>query len=365
MNMNKFVALVVLALFVASIPPFVVAKDQRQGQGGNEGAVVAAEQRGAGSSAFEKSREEMRARAQKMREELQQKREEVRTALRERKESLRTVYEEAKLRREERRELHKQFKEQRQQIKADREAARTEIGQTREQVRNCVGKSDEACVQARIKAKVAAGKFLTKSAEHIIALIEKAKERVEASALSDEEKANRIAALDAVLVDVDAAQQATASLGENATKEDLKEGAQMIRDVWARARKEIKNCVGLAVSSRIGGILVKMEKLSTKFDRVIEKLQAKGKDTSSAEAKKAEFQAKLDSAKALQNEAKALFESGDHDAAAQKIQAAHAELKAANELLRGIVQEICGIGGEKELEETPAESNEQPVPAIA
>ncbi|MEM4240060.1 MAG: hypothetical protein QXK08_02610 [Candidatus Woesearchaeota archaeon] len=367
MEANKLVALAVIALFVVSIAPFAAAQGAGgpQYQGGDENAVVGeAEQTAEQGDTFERSREQLKVRAEQMREELRQKREQVRAEVEGKKKSLQERYqamkEERKELREERRTLHQQWKEKRSELKADREAARAEIGQVREQVRTCKGSTDAECEKARIRAKVAAGKFLTKSAEHIIALLEKAKERVEASALGDAEKQERLAAIDAVLADVDAAQETVASLGENATKNDLKEATQIIRDVWGRARKEIKKGVGAVASARIGGILVKMEKLSAKFDRVIEKLQAKGKDVSNANAKKAEFQAKLDAAKALQAEAKALFESGNHDAAAQKIQAAHAELKAANEMLRGIVQEIRGIGGEAELEQEskPAEAPE-------
>ncbi len=364
----KMWALVVLALFVVSIAPFAAAQGQGEGQGGKgagepaetgAGAQVQATEQAGTPSTFEKSRQERIQAAEKMREELKAKRQEVRTKIEGMKQSFQERYralkEERKELREERKQLIQQWKEKRGELKQEREQARAELGQAKGKLSECRGSDSADCQEARTKAEVQAGKFLTKASAHIIAVLEKAKERVQDSALSEEEKASLIATLDADVAEMDAAEEAAAGLGENATKEDLRTAAETVKQLWGKVKEDIKTAMDAVVSNRVSGIVVKMDKLAAKFDRVIARLEAKGKDVASLKAKQAEYQAKLDSAKALQEEARAMIASGDRSRANEKLRAAHQELKGANEFLRSIVQEIRGAGGAQELE---AESSE-------
>ncbi len=365
----KMWAFAVLALFVVSLATFAAAEEANESAETDDDAQVddddeqveATEQVSAGS-AFEKSRQERLQVAEKMREELKAKREGVRAEIEAERQSFQAKYqalkEERKELREERKQLIQQWKEKRGELKSEREQARAELGDAKGKLSECRGSDSADCQEARTKAKVQAGKFLTKASAHVVAVLEKAKERIQDSALSEEEKAGLIATLEADVAEMDAAEEAAAALGENATKEDLKAAADTVKQLWGKTKDDIKTAMGAVVSNRVGGIVVKMDKLAAKFDRVAAKLEAKGKDVSVLKAKQAEYQAKLDSAKALQEEARAMIASGDRSGANEKLKAAHQELKAANELLRGIVQEIRGAGGEQELESEPAESNE-------
>jgi chromosome segregation ATPase len=368
MKGTKLAALFVLALFVVSIVPFVAAEQGGNGPGPIAGAQeesedtsdVTAGQVSEKQAAFEKSREELKARADQMREELKQKRETVRAEIKGARKTLQEDYQQLKEQRgelrEDRKELHKEWKGKRTELKQEREQARAGLGDAKAALKDCKGSDSANCQEARKNAKVESGKFLNAASQHIIALIESAKERIQLSKLSDEEKASLTASLDADLADIDAAQQSVANIGENSTAQDLKDAAQIIKQSWGKAKNDIQDAMRAVVSTRVSGIGVQMEKLATKFDNAIAKLEAKGKDVTAAKAKQAEYQAKLDSAKALQEQAQILVTSGDRAGANEKLKAAHAELKAANDMLRGIVQEIRGLGGEKELEE--AQTNE-------
>jgi hypothetical protein len=367
MKTTKMWALLVLALFVVSLAPFAAAQGG-SGQGAGEPAetgageqVQATEQVSAGDS-FEKSRQERIQRAEQMREELKQKRETVRAEIEGMKKSFQERYQQNKEQRQElrqeRKDLHQQWKEKRTELKGEREQAREELGTAKENVAQCKGSDSADCQETRKQAKVHAGKFLSTASAHVVAVLEKAKERIQASALSDEEKAALIASIEADIADMDAAQESAAALGENATKEDLKAAAEVVKQSWGKAKNDIKDAMSAVVSNRVGGVVVKMDKLAGKFERVIAKLESKGKDVGALKAKQAEYQAKLDSAKAFQEEARAMILAGDRAGANEKIKAAHQELKSANELLRGIVQEIRGAGGAEELESEPAEGNE-------
>jgi hypothetical protein len=356
MNGTKWATLIVLALFLGSIVPFVTADEGETGSAEETMETTAVADNG--GKRISATREEMQQRAEAKRAELQAKR----TAMQEKNEAkrsaLRARFEAAKEARAMKRETFRQFKEQRQQIKQDREAARAELGAVRETLRECGAKDTAECEAARNKARGASRAFLTKAAEHIIAMLERTRERIEASQMKDDVKAQMLADIDAKLAELGAAQETVASLGDDATKQDLKDAAQIIRDAWKDSKKSIKNGIGKVAGQRIGGVIHKMDHLDDKFDRVIAQLKKQGKDTSLAEAKTAEFEAKLEAAEKLHAEAMALFESGDSSGAAEKLRAAHVELKAAHVMLKGIVQEIRGIGGSKDLEQESEHADE-------
>lgn len=358
MNKNKWTALFVLAVFLVSVVPFAAAEEASVEVETSADAEAQLMTKRVGEQ-YDATRNERIASAETRRLELQAKRADARANIDVRRGAIKQRFEELRQARQMRKELYQELKEKRSELKQERETARIALGDQREKLRTCKGSDTAECDMSRKEARANAATFLNRAAEHILALLQQAKERVENSDLSADEKAKLTAEIDANLAEVDAALQAVSLLGENATKEDLKEASQVIRDAWQDAKKGIKHGVGKVASKRIGGVIVKMERLSAKFDRVIARLEAAGKDTGAAEAKKAEFDAKLDAAAALHAEAKALFEAGNHPAAAEKIRAAHAELKAAHEILKGIVQEIRGIGGSKDLEEEAEESEEE------
>lgn len=358
MNKNKWTALLVLAVFLVSVVPFAAADEASVEVEASAEAETQLMTKRVGEK-FDEARDERIENAKAKRTELQAKRTEARAKVETKRGEIKKRFEELREAKKMRKELYKDLKEKRVELKQQREEKRAALGDQREKLRTCKGSDSEDCELSRKEARANAAGFLTRAAEHILALLEQAKERVENSDLSDAEKAKLIEGIDANLAEVDAALQAISGLGENATKEDLKEATQIIRDAWQDSKKGIKHGVGKVASKRIGGVIVKMERLSAKFDRVIARLEAAGKDTGAAEAKKMDFDAKLEAAASFHEEATKLFESGDHAAAAEKIRAAHAELKAAHEILKGIVQEIRGIGGSKDLEEEAEESEEE------
>ncbi len=374
MNKTRWSALVVLALFVVSIIPAVAANGDEVD--GNDTKVVTGEATAAKDTKkeitdtkkeitqerYHEAREELKQRAEEQRDALKMKREEARTAHKEQKEEWKArherVKEEIKVDKERLKEFRTEFKEKRDQIKSEREAARTALGEVRQKIRECAGDKSEECQDARKKARGHSRTFLNRASEHIITVLERARERVEGSEMSADEKAKVLAEIEAAFADVAAAKESSATLGENASKQDIQEVSALIKSSWHESKSIIKKGIGKTASHRIGGVVQKMEHLATKFDRVIARLEKAGKDTGAAKAKKDDYNAKLAAAKKLHEEAKALFEAGNHPAAAEKIRMAHKELKAAHEILKGVVQEIRGIGGGKDLESESGEAAE-------
>ncbi len=357
MNETKWATLFVLALFVTSIVPVVAAEEGSDKVGMTLETEAKTEVKGRmNNDAFEKAREELKTRAEAQREELKSKRLEARAKVETGRKNLRELQlnmkEEFKVDQERLKALREEYKEKRQEFREMGEKERKALSDIRGDLRKC-GRSDTPeCKDIRAKVRGQATSFLSHKLELIIGVLGEARVRVE-------DNADAVAEIDALVAETAAAQAIVATLDETITKEELKEASQIVKEIGHKARAAIKKGVGKKASQRIGGIIEKMNHLSRKFDRMIERLEAQGKDTGAAEAKNAEFNAKLDAAAKLHAEAKTLFESGDHAGAAEKIRAAHAEIKTAHQILMGLMHEIRGIGGSDVLEEESEEAEEE------
>ncbi len=353
MKATKWASLFVIALFAISMVPFVAA-DEGSDASTESTDVEQDNLKEVSQTSFNTKREELKAQAEVRRKALMAKRTEVRAKLDAERIDLKAMHEQMRIQyRADREKLHAirvEYKEKRDQLKEERRTARDQLQTDRTAMRE-VCKADpnsEGCKDAKMQTRVHAREFLTKVLDNVLAMLSRAAERVEG------EKAEKI---DAAIADVTAAKEAVAALPDDATKEQIQEATQMVRETTHNARDAIHDVVGEAIGQRIGGVMKQLERLEAKFDKVITRLKNAGKDVSDVEAKHAEFTAKLDAAKAAHSEAQILAQNGDRAGAAQKLREAHAALKDAREILRNLVHEIRGIGGGAELEEEsePAE----------
>ena len=165
MNGTKWATLIVLALFLGSIVPFVAA-DEGSAEGTAEETMEAtASAETKEGMRISSAREEMQKRAEAKRAAIQTKRMELQEKNEAKRSELRARFEAAKAARTMKRETFQQFKEQRQQIKADREAARAALGEVRGTLRDCGAKDTEECEAARGKARDASRTFLHENKE--------------------------------------------------------------------------------------------------------------------------------------------------------------------------------------------------------
>jgi hypothetical protein len=374
MNSTKWSALIVLALLTVSIVPAVFAENENDTAMADVQAAIAAnanatfrserDQKKLDQQGYADAREAFKARAEEQRKQLMSKRQEVRANMQNARKDLKAAYnmtrEALKGDKERMQQLRTEFKDKRQEIKQQREDERKAMNDLRDNVRKCASETTDECQKTRLEAKGHATAFLNHAVENIIAVLNTARDRVEASdKLTADQKASAGASIDDALVDAAAAKDAASSLSENSTKADIQAVTQMIKGAWGKAKEAIKNSISMAAGARIGGIITQMQHLQDKFDRIIAQLKAKGKDTSSAEAKKADFQAKLAAATDAQQSAQTLFASKDMQGATAKLKEAHADLQAAQDILKGIVQEIRGIGGGKELDSESSASAQE------
>ncbi len=202
--------------------------------------------------------------------------------------------------------------------------------------------------------------FLGNSADAIIAHLNKLKTKIqENDDLSEAEVTAVLSKIDAKIAEVQAAKVKAEAAK---TKEEVREAAKTINAAWKNIKLVSNLYLNQIAHARIGGIIIKSEKLREKLDRILARMEENGKDASSIKPLVAEFDASLKLSKEKYEAALAKFkefwaaegkpEAKDKLEEAQGLmKEAKAALKEANEKLRGIIKAVKEKNGEKEIEE--------------
>src|SRR3989344_5408313 len=214
-----------------------------------------------------------------------------------------------------------------------------------------------------------AKEFLTNAADKAIEHLNKILEKVKSAEGVSEEDAN------AIIADLENAisqlEDAKAKVAAAATKEEIEEAAKTIRDIWKKAQHRAVLNAARVVHSRLGEIIQRSVHLEEKLQCSISSVP-EGADTTKLDSMTAEFSAHIATAKEKYDQAKELFqsarESEDKSSEGQAkalLKDAHDELKKAHSLLKDIVAEIKALGGkitscpEEEVEEEAEDSEEE------
>lgn len=361
--MKKILSLLIMAVFLISLVPATFAA-----QGSGKATATPTQYQTGGE------RDEFISKAEQLRTELQEKRgEAIATRTRQainvaekRQEQLRKFQEN----KQELKEVIQKAVQRRQQAIDKYREAKSNLEKAKEKIQKCKGKSDATCTEERRNARKHAQQFMLNAADRMLGLLEKTKERIQASDLSEEEKAEVIADLEDRMEDIASARETIDETTEAATTDEIKESAKMIRDSWRKANKEIKQKASRAAVGKIGGTLVKIEKLEIKLERTVAKLKEKGYDTTPIEVMMQQFEAKIQEAKDEHALAMEKFQAGNANEATVNVRAAHAKIKEAHKLLKDVVRKIRkatqgesiqeeGLEPETQAEEQAAEAAEE------
>jgi len=241
--------------------------------------------------------------------------------------------------------------------RADYLGARSEFAKARAEFAKCSG---DDCAEAKAAVKIEAQATLLTAADHVLSVLNAMKEKVQASDLSDEEKADAIAKIDERIAEVTAARATVANLGEDATRAELREAAQTIRKAWKDARAAVKKHAGQLAWGEMKAVIAAIERMSGKLDSAIARLEEQGADAddiADITAMKAEFDAALQEAKDHLAAARDAYAGISADNVDGKERTVREELKAARDSLReahGILRDIV-----KELREVIQETKEK------
>lgn len=307
-----------LAVLLVAIVPFAVAEEQ--------GTTVDSTTETTANTDDDAAEETDEAGEGSRRENLRERRED----LRENRQTIRDVRQEEKDAREDIREIRKsRFGDMREQLK-------TTCKDTRD---------NEECKQLKDQLKVEAGNHLAEVVQRMLTGLENAKAKIEASGVDATAKANALASIDAQIVVLQAIQTKITALPENPTREEVRALAKELQDAWKNSRRALHIGVGRMVNNRMGGIIEKSEHLATRLEKTLEKLEARGIDTSGIETMVTEFEQFIADARTAHGEATALLATGDLEGAKAKMNEARQKLKDAHAKLKAIVAAIKQTNG--------------------
>jgi len=262
------------------------------------------------------------------------------------------------------REKYQDAKEKYEQAKERYQEAKQNIIRTRTVLSKCRDGETEECVQAENQIKVHSKQFLEDTADRILNMLKQLRAKIEANEdLSEEEAAQMLADLDAKIAAIEEARESAENLKENSTKEDIKEAAQTIKNTWQDTKGIAKRNAGRLVNDKIGGIVVQIEQVRDKLDRIIERLQEQGYDIQGLEAIYADFEDELGKARENYEKAKEIYNQDiepnlvdeQMKQAYEYMRQAKQHIQNAHQMLRNLVINIKLASNGQRLLETPAE----------
>jgi hypothetical protein len=266
------------------------------------------------------------------------------------------------------RERYQTAKQEYQSARERYQTAKENINRAKSTIARCKEDENEKCTQARTQIKAHSREFLLNTADKVLNVLEQLKAKVEANEdLTEEEAAEMLADLDEQIQEIEAAKAVIEDLDEESTKEDIQEAAKTIKQAWAKTRVVVKKSAGRVVNAKVGGILVQIEQVKIKLDRIIEKLRSEGYEIHGIEAIYADFDDELGKARENYEKARELYESdvepGEVDEmmkqANQYMREAHKYIKYAHNMLRNLVINIKGLKDGQRLLETPVDEDEE------
>jgi len=234
--------------------------------------------------------------------------------------------------------------------------ARAKVQERKDALAACKGDESEDCVKKREEGKQDAITALQNAVDSAIAELEKVKARIEESEDLTEEEAQRLTAgLDEKLAKLEEVAQQIDNLNEESTKEEVKAAAQNLRSVLKEIKQGAKDTAGKLVNARIGRVVVRARHLEDNLNKVLERAENAGMDTSVLSGLVDEFNRQLDDAQAAYEQAAQDWRGQKPEAARESMQKATQLLKQAHETLKEIFHELKGQRMEDDLEEVSQE----------
>jgi len=158
-------------------------------------------------------------------------------------------------------------------------STKRKIGNAREKWGECRGDTSERCQNVRKTIKANAKPFLLHSADMVLNALERLETRVaENENMDPDVQAALVNKLEADIKEVSSAKATIENLDENSTPDEIRAAAKTIRNAWHDVRKTIKRATGHLINARVGQVIVQVERLQERIQKVRDKLAAQGYD---------------------------------------------------------------------------------------
>lgn len=354
--MNKLLTILVMAMFLVSLAPIALAEEGQEDTSGQETVAGSTEGMREKYQMDAKEREEFKSQAEQKRQDLLDKRDMAREG--KSGDQIEIATKKAGLQRkfaenaDELKNILEKNKQNRENAREKYAEAKGKLADSKEKLKDCKGKTDDtACTEEKAKAKKNAKDFLLNSADRVLNLLEKTKERITNSDMNEADKTASLAKIDARIAELAGARETVEQMGDDATKEEIQEASRLIKDAWKGTNKDVKEEASKLAASKIGGVLVQIERLQAKLQNTVNKLKEKGKDTSAIDAIMSDFNAKIDAAKASQATVQEKFSTGNVKEGTAAMKEAHKSIKEARILLKDAVRKIAKVNAGQKVKE--------------
>jgi len=244
---------------------------------------------------------------------------------------------------------------------------RNKIKEARRILAECKDVDTPECKDKLAKLREDAKAYVLKSADAIIAHLERLKLRVEENEyLTDDEAQEMLDKLNEKIAEIEEAKK---KIETAESREEIIEAAREINAVWKKAKIYSVESLVREANARIGGIIVKSELLELRLDKVLERMEENGKDISEVRSMIDEFNTYIEKAKENFEKAQEKFEAARKEADEKRrleiLQEGHGfvlearkHLLEANAKVREISWELKKQNAQKELSEVTLEDVE-------
>jgi len=215
-----------------------------------------------------------------------------------------------------------------------RTARKQKMKAMREGLQSCAGQRTEECKTLRRQARTDAKEVLQHTVGRINDLLEIAKERIAASNMPEDQKAQLLAELNAKLADVVSTEEVSGELSPTSTTAQVKKAAKEVRKQAQESRRALRKAAHHLISGKLGGALKRAEQLEAKLERIVERMKASGVDVSILSDA---FASKIVDARTAYDQSTQLFEQARAAEAGQKdelMKQATSELRESHKILK-------------------------------
>ncbi len=184
--------------------------------------------------------------------------------------------------------------------------------------------------------------YLLKTADLMLNMLEKVRDKVEADENIDEARADEIISqIDEKIAEI---QEAKSAIEAAQTEQEIREAAKVIFDAWKFTKPALHRNINRIVNTKIGEIVQRSENLEAKLECAADLMKEKGIDTTNITNQLSNFSALIADARNLYEHAFALSGEGSYNETKQDIKEAHDKLQQAHVVLKEIIVEVRNSG---------------------
>ena len=236
---------------------------------------------------------------------------------------------------------------------------KVDFASAKKKYKACVGDSSEECIKIKKNLAVNSKEYLNNLADMIIENVKKVRFKVQSSEKLTDEQVEDILERGAVLIgNVENIKEKIDGINEDTSKESIREVANVVKAEFKDVKKFVKKVKSLMQERIVAKVLVKFDALESRLERVLERMEEEGMETTKIDELLDQFSENIFDARSNYKEGLKAQDNDDDDA--MKYFAISKEaFKDAKTTLKEIVKFVKGEGGWQILQNTPDEEPEE------